>query len=77
MPKDSYETRSAFGNKDFSHTAPLWEDIIELGIVGFFDRVKKYASCKKNLSQEQSIKRELADINKKEDGHVMIHIAVL
>ncbi len=48
VAKDSYETRSAFGDKDFSHTAPLWEDIIELGIVGLFERVKKYASNVEN-----------------------------
>ena len=43
-----YKTRALSGLYDFSHTAPLWEDILDLGICGLYDRVKSYASKEGN-----------------------------
>ncbi|MBE6549339.1 MAG: DUF3029 family protein [Ruminococcaceae bacterium] len=43
-----YKNRALSGLHDFSHTAPLWEDILDLGIIGLYDRVKKHASAVEN-----------------------------
>ena len=46
--KEHYKTRALSGLHDFSHTAPLWEDILDLGICGLYCRVKKYATAIEN-----------------------------
>lgn len=46
--KSHFKTRTVSGLQDFSHTAPLWEDIVDLGISGLYNRVKKYATAAGN-----------------------------
>jgi hypothetical protein len=42
------------GEVDFSHTAPDWKNVLDFGIAGILDRIKKYAQ-KPNLTEKQRV----------------------
>ncbi len=48
------EHRAYYGNVDFSHTTPDWNDIIKLGIPGLLERIDR-ASQSSDLSEEQKV----------------------
>lgn len=43
LHQDAANTYSCTGEEDFGHTAPCWDDIITLGLVGLKKRVEAYA----------------------------------